>query len=203
MGLNQKLYDIMCETESLEKDLVVGKGTKGEYKAVGEATVLNMVKPLFKKYKIICLPKDGTIQEHTTSFNQYGKESFRAVTQLKTYFTLIDIESGEERDIVGFGNGADSQDKGSGKAFTYAYKTALQKAFCLFSGEDTDNTHSDEITGNQNTVTVKMLEEAMQNKGITAEQVIKTYKEETGKDCTELKFITQDKKQEYYERMNK
>ena len=32
------------------------------------------------------------------------------------------------------------------KAMTYAYKALIQKTFCLFSGEDTDNTHSDDIT---------------------------------------------------------
>ena len=50
--LAMKIYNVMCATEGLEKDTVVGKGTKGEYKAVGEAAVLNSIKPLLKKEKL-------------------------------------------------------------------------------------------------------------------------------------------------------
>jgi len=44
--LAMKLYKVMCATEAIEKTTTVGKNTKGEYKAVGEADVLNMVKLL-------------------------------------------------------------------------------------------------------------------------------------------------------------
>jgi len=69
----------------------------------------------------------------------------RNITQLKVGFKIVDIDTGETEILIGFGNGADSQDKGSGKAFTYAYKTMLSKTFMLFSGEDTDDEHSDDI----------------------------------------------------------
>lgn len=143
--LAKKIYNVMCATENLEKNLRVGNGNNA-YAAVGERVVLNMLKPLFKQEKLIVIPKDGTISEDTIEYtNSFGKNSLRAVTKLKCYFTIIDVETGESVDIVGFGNGADSQDKGSGKAFTYAFKTALNKSFMMFSGEDTDNTHSDDI----------------------------------------------------------
>ena len=47
--LAMKIYQVMSETVALEKDTVVGKDTKGEYRAVGEAAVLNMIKPLLIK----------------------------------------------------------------------------------------------------------------------------------------------------------
>ena len=184
MGLYKKMHDIMNESKALEKDLNVA----GQYKAISEATVLNEIKPLLKKHGVIIFPVESTA-------TQEGK-----ITQITAKYKIVDVESGESETLATVGNGADSQDKGSGKAWTYAYKCLLQKTFCLFSGEDTDNTNSDDIEKN---ITTAMLQEAMNKKGITVEQVIKTYKEETGKDCTDLKFITQDKKQEYYERMNK
>ena len=148
MNLWQKIHAVMTESESLEKSLVVGEG-RNSYKAVGEAEVLNNLKPLLKKHKLICLPVDGEITEVSgtteTEYNGVKKVTARNIAQLKCYFKLIDIETGESVQIVGFGFGADSQDKGSGKAFTYAYKTALSKSFMLFSGEDTDNEHSDSI----------------------------------------------------------
>lgn len=145
--LATKIYNVMCATESLKKDLTVGKaGSSSAYEAVGEKTVLNMVKPLFKEQKLIILPADGSISENILEYvDTYSKNKLRAITQLKVYFDIIDAETGESTRIVGFGNGADSQDKGSGKAFTYALKTALQKSFLMFSGEDTDNTHSNDM----------------------------------------------------------
>jgi hypothetical protein len=148
MSLYEKIYNVMNESEGLEKDLVVGTGSNS-YKAVGEKEVLNMLKPLFKKYKLIVFPVDGAISETNSSweseYNGKKETKTRNVTQLRANFKMVDVETGESEILVGFGNGADSQDKGSGKAFTYAFKTMLNKTFMLFSGEDTDNEHSDEI----------------------------------------------------------
>jgi hypothetical protein len=148
MGLYEKMYNVMCETEGLEKNLEVGAGTS-KYKAIGESEVLNMMKPLFKKYKLIIFPVDGEMAENNSTFeSEYnGKMTTktRNVTQLKVKFKIVDIETGESEYLMSFGNGADSQDKGSGKAFTYAFKAVLSKSFMLFSGEDTENTHSDDI----------------------------------------------------------
>lgn len=151
MGLHEKMFNVMNETAGLEKNLQVGTG-KSSYKAIGEAEVLNMMKPLFKKHHLIIFPVDGDITEHNSTFEaEYeGKTTIktRNVTQLKVKFKIVDIDTGESECLMSFGNGADSQDKGSGKAFTYALKSVLSKTFMLFSGEDTDNEHSDDI-GNQ------------------------------------------------------
>ena len=148
MNLHEKIYNVMCDSQALEKDLTVGEG-RNSYQAVGEKAVLNMLKPLFKKYKLVIFPIDGEITETNFSweveYNGKAQTKVRNVTQVKVLYKLVDVESGESVTIAGFGNGADSQDKGSGKALTYAYKTALSKTFMLFSGEDTDNEHSDDL----------------------------------------------------------
>jgi hypothetical protein len=148
MSLYEKIYNVMNESEGLEKDLVVGSGSNS-YKAIGEKEVLNMLKPLFKKNKLIVFPVDGDITESNAiweaEYNGKKDTKTRNVTQIKVKFKIVDIETGESEHLMGFGNGADSQDKGSGKAFTYAFKTMLSKTFMLFSGEDTDNEHSDDI----------------------------------------------------------
>ena len=207
MGISQKLFDVMNETESLEKDLKVGSGSNS-YKAVGEKTVLNMLKPLFKKHRLIIFPKDGDITEHEKvweeSYNGKPSTKKRFVTQLRVYFTVVDVDSNETIDIVGFGNGADSQDKGSGKAFTYAFKTALNKTFMMFSGEDTDNTHSDDISGNQPTeqkITEDMLKDAIAYAETDTQTILDSYCKKFNKRCTELKFMSQEGKLYYYNRM--
>jgi hypothetical protein len=148
MSLYEKIYNIMNESGALEKDKVVGSGTNA-YKAVSESEVLNMLKPLFKKHRLVVFPVSGDISEisqtWTGEYNGKTETKSRNITQLKANFKIVDIDTGESETLVGFGNGADSQDKGSGKAFTYAYKTMLSKTFMLFSGDDTDNEHSDNI----------------------------------------------------------
>ena len=128
--LYEKLYQIMCKTKALPKDMSVAN----QYKAISEAVVLNEIKPLLKEYNVIIFPVE-------VSTRQDGK-----LTMLEAKFKVVDVDSGEFEIIATAGNGADTQDKGSGKALTYAYKALLQKTFMLFSGEDTDNTHSDDIT---------------------------------------------------------
>jgi hypothetical protein len=149
MGIYEKMFAVMNESEAVEKSMTVGSG-KNAYKAVSEAAMLNLVKPLFKKHKLIIFPIDGTIQDHVmtwdkTDYNGKTEKSLRAMTELKVMYRILDTESKEFQDVVGFGNGSDPQDKGAGKAFTYSLKNALSKSFMLFSGEDTDNEHSDDI----------------------------------------------------------
>ena len=182
MGLYEKMFSIMTESDGLKKDLNVGSGNNS-YRAVGEKEVLNMLKPLFKKYKLVVFPIDGDISEQNSTFEATYKgdttTKTRNVTQLKVNFKIVDIETGETETLVGFGNGADSQDKGSGKAFTYAYKTMLSKTFMLFSGEDADNTHSDDLGKLDKVVHIitkdeaKNLLEVANSKGVTAATVTK------------------------------
>lgn len=145
MSLYEKMYQIMCESEALEKSMTVGFGNNS-YKAISEASVLNGVKPLLKKHKLILFPVKASIVEHVDTFpNSKGETSSRLMSQVSAQYKIVDVETGESETLETVGNGSDPQDKGSGKAWTYAYKALLQKTFMLFSGEDTDNEHSDDI----------------------------------------------------------
>lgn len=150
MSLYAKMHAVMCESEAVEKNLVVGEG-KNSYKAVSEAAILNGVKPLLKKHGLVLFPIGVSIvEDFKETEGKYGA-SYRYLSTLHAKYKIVDIETGESEILETVGYGTDSQDKGSGKAMTYAYKALLQKTFMLFSGEDTDNEHSDEIT-KKNTV---------------------------------------------------
>ena len=143
-SLYKKMHAVMVESEAIEKKMTVGEG-KNSYKAVSEAAVLNAIKPLLKKHGLVIFPVGVRISE---SFQEYqGKygTTQRFMSELHAKYKLVDIDTGEFEILETVGYGADSQDKGSGKAMTYAYKALIQKTFCLFSGEDTDNEHSDDI----------------------------------------------------------
>lgn len=134
----------MVESEGLAKDMTVG-ATGSSYKAISESAVLNVIKPLLKAHGLVIFPVKVEIQEDFKEFpGKYGQTQ-RFMSTLHCQYKIVDIDTGEFELLESVGYGSDSQDKGSGKAMTYAYKALIQKTFCLFSGEDTDNFHSDDI----------------------------------------------------------
>lgn len=147
-NLYKKMHLVMSETKSLERDKEVGYGNN-KYKAISESSVLNEIKPLFKKYGLIIFPCEIQVNDRVDTFLVKDGESSRLMTQVIHKWKIVDTETGEFEIIASVGNGVDTQDKSSGKAQTYSLKAALQKTFMMFSGEDADNEHSDTITQSQ------------------------------------------------------
>lgn len=148
MGLYQKIHAVMIDSEALDKSMTVGFGANS-YKAISEASVLNLVKPLLKKHGLVIFPVSVHICEIKDIYNNAKGETTRLMSQVVATYKIVDIDTGEFELLATVGNGCDTQDKASGKALTYGYKALLQKTFCLFSGEDTDNTHSDAMDKQQ------------------------------------------------------
>ena len=82
------------------------------------------------------------------SENEYqGKVTKKTtfMTRIKTVYRFVNIdEPSEYVDTVTFAEGIDPQDKGSGKAMTYADKYALMKAYKISTGDDPDQEASKE-----------------------------------------------------------
>lgn len=155
MSLYTKMLAVMSETEGLSKDMSVGYGNNS-YRAVSESAVLNVIKPLLKKHGLVIFPIKIEAENWKDEFTTKNGDSTRLITQVKATYKIVDTETGESETLETVGHGVDTQDKASGKAMTYAYKALLQKTFCMFSGEDTDNEHSDAITERQ-TKTVETI----------------------------------------------
>lgn len=136
MGINEKLFAIMDASQAIEKNMSI-KFKTFEYKGVSESSVLNEVKKLLKTHRVIVYPIN--VIENRNDM----------LTRLVVTWEFADVDTGETKIVVSAGHGADTQDKGAGKAMTYAYKVMLQKTFMLFSGDDTDATHSEELTFEQ------------------------------------------------------
>jgi hypothetical protein len=79
-------------------------------------------------------------------YNGKAKQKQSIFTEVETKYLLVH-SSGESVELSGYGHGVDSQDKGAGKATTYALKYALLYTFLVPTGkiDDADNTHSDTI----------------------------------------------------------
>jgi hypothetical protein len=202
MGLYEKMFNVMNESKAIEKSMTVGKGTNS-YQAISESAVLGEIKPLLKAYKLILFPVDVKVEETHEAFEGKYGETQRFNSVVHATYKIVDTETSEFELLQTVGYGSDTQDKGSGKAMTYAYKALLQKTFMLFSGEDTDNTHSEDIGNTGSTksdvkVTTQMLSDAIKAFGKDDKWAIDNYNKQHNKNITDLKFMAQDSKQAVY-----
>lgn len=140
---------VMDDCKGIEKSLTVGTGNSS-YKGVSDKDVKLKVGESMRKHGLIILPtgvKPNTTINSWEETGQYGTKMKQNVfTEVITEY-LLAHESGETTTLVGFGHGADPQDKAAGKATTYALKYTLLYSFLVATGhiDDTDNTHSDEL----------------------------------------------------------
>ena len=154
MNIYQKMAAITADLQTVAKNLDVKAGG-GSYKAVSERDIIDAVKPLEEMYGIYSYPSDREILESDVleSESVYnGKTTTKTTffTRMKTTYTFVNIENPEERiTTITFSEGIDAQDKGSGKAMTYADKYALMKAYKISTGDDPDQTGSEETKYNR------------------------------------------------------
>lgn len=149
LNIFQRMSKITEELSPVAKNLTVGYGNNS-YKAVSERDVLDAVKPLEIKWGVYSYPFSREILEaqtyETTRKDMQGNESTSTTffTRIRTVYRFLNVDQpGEYLDITSFAEGIDPQDKGSGKAMTYADKYALLKAYKISTGEDPDREPSE------------------------------------------------------------
>ena len=141
------INSVMEEATNVAKNSKVGKGTKGEYDGLKDVDVKQLLQPLMAKNELAIFQTgmevftSHDVWEQTYNGNVQRKK--QVFTEVKVKYTLYH-SSGQKMEICGLGYGVDSQDKGAGKAQTYALKMALVYLFLIPVGDidDTDNTHS-------------------------------------------------------------
>lgn len=133
MNIYEKISAIMQDVQYLAKDDHVEFG-QTRYKALSEEKVTSIMRAALIKYKLVVFPIEQTA-------NRTGN-----ITHVDVKYRMVNVENPEEYiEIVSSGDGADTQDKGSGKAMTYAFKYMWLRTFALPTGEDPDKISSDEL----------------------------------------------------------
>jgi hypothetical protein len=146
-NLATAILNVMKEVKGIDKTMTVGTGTSS-YKGVPDQEVKKIIGESMAKNGLCILPigiEAQTKIERWEETNQYGTKTKQSVfTEAKTKYLLLH-ESGESVELEGYGHGVDSQDKGAGKATTYALKYTLLYSFLVPTGkiDDSDNDHSD------------------------------------------------------------
>lgn len=124
LNILQRINAVMKELDYLQKEKKSGM----QYSYVSHDKVAKAINPLLVKHGIVCYPTDYKV-------TQEGNR-----TQLQCKVVFVNIDDRFDQIIVdSLGYGIDSQDKGPGKAISYAFKYALLKTFVLETGDDPDN----------------------------------------------------------------
>ena len=150
LNIYKKMSMATDKINKVAKNLKVGVG-QSQYKAVGEADVLEAVKPIEIELGIYSYPlkREIVLQDTYTTTSEYKgetKEKNTVFMRLKTIYRFVNVDNPQEYiDIDTFGDGVDTQDKAPGKAMTYSDKYALLKAYKIETGDDPDQNASQEI----------------------------------------------------------
>lgn len=122
-NIYQRLAAVMGEVDYIQKDKKQGM----RYSIVSHDVVTAKVRPLLLKHGIVY---PVSVLEHWQDGNMTGA---------KVEVAFVNIDDPSDRIVVNaFGHGIDDQDKGPGKAVSYAVKMALLKTLGLETGDDPD-----------------------------------------------------------------
>ena len=146
-NLIKAMLAVQSVVKGMEKNSNVGGGGFGSYKGTKDEDVKVVFNEQFTKNGLIIVPIDIDEETKIERWEENGKQKQSVFTKVKVKYQVYH-ESGESMQIVGYGHGVDSQDKGAGKATTYALKYALLYSFLTPVGkiDDSDTHHSEEIT---------------------------------------------------------
>lgn len=122
-SLWQRIAAVMEEVTYIQKERKAGM----QYNIVTHDKVTAKVRPALLRHGVIYYPIRC---DHTQNGN-------RAECSMTVRFVNVDAPE-EFIDVQTFGYGVDSQDKGPGKAMSYAVKYALLKMLGLETGDDPD-----------------------------------------------------------------
>jgi hypothetical protein len=139
LNLWQKINAVMQDVQYLAKDDKVEFGTT-KYKAISEEKVTAAVRESLVKNGLVIMPIE---QEHIKEGN---------LSTVNVKYKILNMDNPQEFEIIASsGTGVDTQDKGVGKAMTYAYKYMLLRTFAIPTGEDPDKISSAELDSKLNT----------------------------------------------------
>lgn len=163
-SLYAKILAVMKDVEYLKKDDEVKAGYSS-YKAITEEKVTSAVGDSMRRHGLVIFPIN--IEERREDMEverTSGKTALDRLTTVRITYKIADVETGEAETLMSVGTGIDTQDKGVGKAMTYAYKYALLRTFAIPTGEDPDKVASDDVKPIKSHVTARQPDELVTQK---------------------------------------
>lgn len=139
-NIYRRMAAITAELQTVAKNLDIDTGRGKGYKAVSERDIIDAVKPLEAKHGVYSYPANReTVAAEILESEYNGNKRSTFYTRLRTVYRFVNLdEPTDYLETVTFSVGIDAQDKGDGKAMTYADKYALMKAYKISTGDDPD-----------------------------------------------------------------
>lgn len=133
----QRIHEVMKQVQYLAKDdHVEFKSTS--YKAISEEKVTSTMRKALIDNGLVVFPI------------KQNRERVGTITSVDVTYRLQNIDDPDDYiEIVSSGDGADTQDKGAGKAMTYAFKYMFLRTFAIPTGEDPDKISNEELDERQ------------------------------------------------------
>ena len=129
----QRISAVMQDVQYLAKDDQIEFG-KTKYRAISEEKVTTTIRKSLITHGIVIVPVK---QEHSKD---------GVLTTVDVTYRIQNVEDENDYiEAVSSGTGVDTQDKGVGKAMTYAYKYLLLRTFAIPTGEDPEKESSAEL----------------------------------------------------------
>lgn len=129
LNIYQRINAVMKEVTYIQKE---DKKVNGQY--------------TFASHDAVTARLHGPMTTHgivmSSSIVELVQDGNRTSVKLEINFINID-EPTDRLTVVYYGYGIDPQDKGIGKAISYAIKYALLKTFCLETGDDVERSNID------------------------------------------------------------
>lgn len=175
-NIYQRIIAIMAEVSYIQKD---EKKVAGQYRFVSHDSVSSVIHPQLVKHGVVVIPSILSVQ-------QDGNR-----TEMTLEVKFVNCDNPEDSFTVkSFGFGIDTADKGPGKAYSYSYKYALLKTFCLETGDDPDQDQNVVYTPKKISYEqyMELLQELEEHDDLQA-RIIKAYKIKDLEELEDKDFV--------------
>jgi hypothetical protein len=158
----ERIHAVMKDLKYIQKG---EKKVNGQYSFAGHDKVTSEVRKHLVTHGIVVVPS-------VTSHSQDGN---RTVVDIETAF--INVDNPDDKVVINFfGYGVDNQDKGPGKAFSYAKKYAFLQLFCLETGDDPEKDLIDYDEGAIDSKQAAQIDEWMDQTGTKLDDFLQVMK---------------------------
>lgn len=204
LNIYQRMAAITADLNTVGKNLHVDTGKGKGYKAVSERDIIDNVKPLEAKYGVYSYPASRTVLESErleseTNYNGVTGKKTTFFERVETVYRFVNIDNPDEYiETTTFAEGIDAQDKGSGKAMTYADKYALMKMYKISTGDDPDADPSNDEYYRKPTDRKPPTQAAAKPVSLRCEKcgsIIEDFTKESGKKVSALSIAMLTKKE--------
>lgn len=173
-NLFQRMLGVMEDVKYVQKE---SKRVNGQYTFVSHDAVSRAMHDPLIKHGIVMIP----------TVDEMRQEGNRTVAVVSVSFINVD----DPLDLVAVtytGYGIDTQDKGPGKAISYATKYAMLKVFCLESGDDPERDNIEYVEEKISHDEIVFLEELIDDDVVMTNRILRYANVKNLKDISKEKY---------------